>query len=111
MFFMSATALILAQAAPTDRNALLPTLLLWVAVFVVFYLFFIRPQQRRQKQDRLFREQLKKGDRVVLTSGIHGRVASVEGAELLIEVAEGVKLRVDKSAVQRSGEPAVVTAK
>jgi preprotein translocase subunit YajC len=72
--------------------------------FVVFFLFFIRPQQQRQKKDRLFRENLKKGDRIVTAGGVYGKVVSVDGLSLLLEVDEGVKLRVRKVAVMELAE-------
>lgn len=69
-------------------------------IIAVFYLFMIRPQQKRQKEERKFREGLQKGDRVMTIGGIHGRIASVEENAVLVEVDNGVKLKMDKSAVK-----------
>ncbi len=69
-------------------------------VIVVFYFFMIRPQQKRQKDERKFREGLAKGDKVMTIGGIYGRIVSVEPTTLLIEVDNGVKLKVDKTAVK-----------
>ena len=68
-------------------------------IFAVFYFFMIRPQQKKQKELRQFRESIKKGDEVVTTGGIFGKVLSVEDDVLILEVDRGVKLKVYKSSV------------
>jgi preprotein translocase subunit YajC len=85
--------------------------LLYGAVFIVFFLFFIRPNMQRQKKDKLFRESLQKGSRVATVSGIHGKVVSIEDGTVLLEVDEGVKLRFDKSAIGRSLDVVAPTSK
>lgn len=96
---------VLLQAAPAagGQNPY-SMLLLWGGVFVIFFFFFIRPQMQRQKKDKLFRENLKKGDRVVTAGGVYGRIVSVEDAVVLLEVDEGVKMRVRKVAVTELAE-------
>ena len=84
----------LAQAVP-DLSLFLPMGL----IFVVFYLFMVRPQARKEKQRRAMIDALKKGDRVVTIGGIHGSVVRVEEASVLVQVDDNVKLRVDKNAV------------
>ena len=69
-------------------------------IIVVFYFFMIRPQQRKQKAEQKMRESLAKGDRIVTIGGIHGKIVSVDEASILIEVDNGVKLKMDKSAVK-----------
>jgi len=66
---------------------------------VVFYFFMIRPQMKRQKELKKFRESLAKGDKVVTTGGIYGKVAEIKDNYVLLQVDDNVKLRVDKSAV------------
>jgi preprotein translocase subunit YajC len=68
-------------------------------MIVVFYFFMIRPQMKRQKELRKFREALKKGDKVVTTGGIYGTVAEIKDDAIMIEIADNVKIKVDKSAV------------
>ena len=68
-------------------------------IIVVFYFFMIRPQVKRQKELKKFRESLAKGDKVVTTGGIYGKVVEIKETYLLLQVDDNVKLRVDKSAV------------
>lgn len=69
-------------------------------IIVVFYFFMIRPQQRKQKAEQKMRDSLAKGDRVVTIGGIHGKIVSVEDTTALIEVDNGVKLKMEKSALK-----------
>ncbi len=68
-------------------------------IVVVFYFFMIRPQIKKQKDQKKFADELKKGDKVVTTAGIHGKVVDINDITILIEVDNGVKIRFDKSAV------------
>ncbi|MEQ9299679.1 MAG: preprotein translocase subunit YajC [Cyclobacteriaceae bacterium] len=65
----------------------------------VFYLFFIRPQQKKQKDQKKFIEAVKKGDQVVTVGGIHGKVFSVADDTLTIEVDRGMKITLEKSSI------------
>ena len=82
-------------AEPNPLMSFLPLIL----IVVVFYFFMIRPQMKRQKELRKFRESIQKGDNVVTTGGIYGKVAEIKETTILLQVDEGVKLKVDKSAV------------
>ena len=68
-------------------------------LMVVFYFFMIRPQQKKAKDARKFRESIQKGTKVVTIGGLHGRVVEVSDKTVLIEAADGVKLRFEKSAI------------
>jgi preprotein translocase subunit YajC len=70
-----------------------------VLIVVVFYFFMIRPQMKRQKELQKFREALQKGDKVVTSGGIYGRIDEIKDNFIFLEVAPNVKLRVDKSVV------------
>lgn len=85
------------QGSPNMLTSLLPLLL----VFVVFYFFMIRPQMKRQKELTAFRSAIAKGDKVVTTGGLYGRVIDVAENVVTIEIATDVKVRVDKNAVLR----------
>ncbi|MBR5736229.1 MAG: preprotein translocase subunit YajC [Bacteroidales bacterium] len=74
-------------------------LLMIVLIFVVMWLFMIRPQQKKQKEVEKFRQGLKKGDKVVTIGGIYGTVAEVKENTLILEVDQNVKIKVDKSSV------------
>lgn len=77
------------------------TLLMFGLMFVVFYLFMIRPQMKKTKEEKEFRAGLKKGDRIVTIGGIHGKIAEVKESTLIIETGEGGKLKIEKSAVSK----------
>jgi preprotein translocase subunit YajC len=89
---------ILLQAAQGGQNPL-TTFIPLILLVVVFYFFLIRPQMKRQKELKNFRESLKKGDKIVTTGGIYGRIVSIEDNTMIVEVDDNVKLRIDKNAV------------
>ena len=70
-----------------------------ILIVVVFYLFFIRPQMKRSKDQKKFRESLEKGQKVITIGGIHGRIVEIQDTTVTIEVEGQVRLRVEKSAV------------
>jgi preprotein translocase subunit YajC len=70
---------------------------------IVFYFFMIRPQMKKQKDLKKFREGLKVGDKVVSIGGIHGKILEVTDTTVLIQ-SEGTKLRLEKSAVSQAME-------
>lgn len=90
---------ILLQAAPGQEPSMLPTILMMGAIFLVFYFFMMRPQQKKMKDAKKFREALQKGTRVVTIGGIHGKVVDVDDKTVLLEVDSNVKLRFEKSAI------------
>ena len=75
------------------------SLVFMLLIIVVFYFFMIRPQVKRQKEQANFRNSLKKGDKVVTTGGIYGKITEVNDTTLIIEVASNVVLKVDKNSV------------
>jgi len=92
---------ILLQAAAGSNTSMIYNVLLWVAIIGVFYFFMIRPQQKKQKDQKSFVDNLKKGDSVVTVGGLHGRIASVEGTTVTLEVDRGVKMTFEKSSISR----------
>ena len=70
-----------------------------LALFLVMWLFMIRPQRKQQKEMERFRSELKKGDKVVTVGGIFGEVAEISDRSVLIKVDGDVKLRVDKNSL------------
>ncbi len=77
-----------------ELQGMLPFLL----IFVVMYFFMIRPQQKKMKQERKFESELKVGDKIITKSGIHGRVAEVAEATVVVETMAG-KLKMERSAI------------
>jgi len=70
---------------------------------LVFYFFMIRPQMKKQKELKKFREGLKAGDKIVSIGGIHGKILEISDSTVLIQ-SEGTKLRLEKSAVSQAME-------
>lgn len=94
----------LLQAAPAANGAGGAGASMWIMlllIFVVMWLFMIRPQRKQQKELENFRNSLKKGDKVITAGGIYGTVAEIQETSILIKVDGDVKIRVDKSSIQR----------
>jgi preprotein translocase subunit YajC len=91
------------QAAPAGQSGgaaqLLIGILPWLAIFVIFYMLMIRPQQRRVKEHQNAIAAIKKGDEVITGGGIRGKVTKVSDDEAEVEIAQGVKIRVVKSTI------------
>ncbi len=81
-----------------QSNALV-TFLPLILVFVVFYFFMIRPQMKKQKEMNTYRSSLKRGDKVITTGGIYGRVNEVKDNYIMMDAGGDIKLKVDKSAL------------
>ena len=75
------------------------TFLPLILVFVVFYFFMIRPQMKKQKEMTNYRTSLKKGDKVITTGGIYGRINEVKDNSCTIDVGGDIKLKIDKNAL------------
>lgn len=74
------------------------SLLMMGMIFVIMYFFMIRPQMKKQKEQKNFRENLKAGDKVVTIGGVHGKILEVTDTTVLLN-SEGTKIRFEKSAV------------
>lgn len=72
-------------------------------MFLIMYFFMIRPQVKKQKEAKTFRDGLKKGDKIVTIGGIHGKVVDINERTVLIQV-DGAKIRVEKTALNAAGE-------
>ena len=92
---MSTLSFIIAQQQP--QQSMLGMFLPLVLIIVVFYFFMIRPQMKRQKETAKFRDALQKGDKVVTSGGIYGRIDEIKDQVVFLEVAPNLKLKVDKS--------------
>jgi len=68
-------------------------------IIIVFYFFMIRPQMKKQKDQKKFADELKKGDRVITTAGMHGRITDVGETTVVIDTELGSKMKFDKSAI------------
>ena len=75
------------------------SMVMFFFIIFIFYLFMIRPQVKRQKELRDFSAALQKGDKVVTTGGIYGKIVEVQEQAVIIEIADGVRIKIDKFAV------------
>ncbi|MFZ5654068.1 MAG: preprotein translocase subunit YajC [Pseudomonadota bacterium] len=88
-----------AQSAPAGEANPLFTLLLFGGLFVFMYLVVIRPQQKRRKEHARLVANLGKGDEVVTTAGILGRISRIEGNYVVLEVSDKIELKLQRDAV------------
>jgi len=89
-----------AQGGGGDTSQLMGLMPL-VLMFVIFYFLLIRPQQKKQKEHKAMIEALTRGDEVVTSGGIQGKITGVTDDTLTVEIAKDVRVKVDKSAVAR----------
>ncbi|MDR0231921.1 MAG: preprotein translocase subunit YajC [Dysgonamonadaceae bacterium] len=73
--------------------------LMMVAIFAIMYFIMIRPQQKKQKEIKKMRESMKAGDKVITSGGIYGKIKDVNDTSFTIEIAENVRIKVDKASV------------
>jgi preprotein translocase subunit YajC len=71
----------------------------FVLIIVVFYFFFIRPNMKRSKEQKKFKENLQRGQKIITIGGIHGRIVEIQETTVTIEVENNVRLRIEKTAV------------
>ena len=80
---------------PNPLTSLLPLIL----IIVVFYFFMIRPQVKKQKELKTYRSSIQKGEKIVTTGGIYGKVTDVKDQTVTVEIAENIRIKIDKNAV------------
>ena len=85
-------------AAGSNPNPVMQFLPL-ILIGIVFYFFMIRPQTKKMKDQKTFIENIKKGDKVVTIGGIHGKIADINEDTYLLEIENGVKMKIDKVSV------------
>ncbi len=76
-----------------------PSFVFLLLIIVVFYFFMIRPQMKRQKDLKSYRENLSKGDKVVTTGGIYGKLLDIKDTTVTVEIADNVRIKIDKNAI------------
>ena len=101
IFLQAATA---AEGAPQQNSWSFWVMM--IAIFVVFYFFMIRPQQKKQKELQKQRDALTKGDKVITAGGIYGTIKEVKETTFLIEISKEVVIKIDKASVFVAAEDA-----
>jgi len=68
-------------------------------IFFIFYFMMIRPQQKRQKERQRLLNEMQKGDKVITAGGIHGKIVALEDKTVLIEIADNIKIKMEKASI------------
>ncbi len=105
---MNLLTILLQEQAPAQGSGWSGIIML-VLIFVVFYFFLIRPQSKRQKEIRKFQDSLVSGKHVVTSGGIYGKIKEVKDNVVVLEIADNVRIKVNKSMVFDSPEDASQT--
>ncbi|PLX99716.1 MAG: preprotein translocase subunit YajC [Desulfuromonas sp.] len=96
---MATEAFAMAGNAAQGQQGGFQGIIMLVAMFAIFYFLLIRPQQKRAKQHRELINNLKPGDVVVTAGGIHGKIAAIDETTVSIEIATGVKIKMNRSSI------------
>lgn len=86
-----------AQAAP--KSNIWMNVIFWVLLIAVIYFFMIRPASKRNKEAQKFKESLKKGSKVITAGGVYGIIDELNDTYVLLEIANGVKIKIDKNSI------------
>ena len=89
----------MAQSSDGSGPGLMANVVLFGSIILIFYFMIIRPQQKRQKERQKIVENMKKGDKVVTTGGIHGIISGMDEKTVLVQIADNVKVKLDKGSV------------
>ena len=95
---------LIALQAAGGNGAGIMNIVLIVILFAVFYFFMIRPQQKKQKEIKKFRDALAKGDKIITAGGIYGKIRNVGTTTFDVEISEGVRITIDKNSVYPSSQ-------
>ena len=101
---MNLLSIMLQAASAAGGASQYSSILMMVLIFVVFYFFMIRPQSKRQKEIKKQREAMKAGDSVVTSGGIYGKVKDIKDSTVIVEIADNVRIKVDKNSVFATAE-------
>lgn len=98
--------LILLQDAQAQGSGMMSILMI-VALIAIFYFFMIRPQSKKQKEIKKFRDAMQKGDKVTTAGGIHGKIKEIKNDVIILQIDDNVKITIDKAMVYPSASDAV----
>lgn len=87
------------QGGQSGGGGMFSTLIFFALIFVIFYFMILRPQQKRAKERQKMLDSVKKGDKVVTSGGMHGKVVNVDEKTVLLDVGDNMKLKFDRTAI------------
>ena len=99
IFFIPVGIAYAQEAAPPPGAALFSSFTLMIILFAIFYFLIIRPQQKKAKEHKEMLSKLTKGDNVITSGGLHGRITSVGEETVTMEISENVRVKVNKEAI------------
>ena len=91
--------LLMAQESSGGGPGMMANILLFGSIIAIFYFMIIRPQQKRQKEHQAMLDKLEKGNKVVVSGGIHGVVAGFDDKTVLVQIADNVKIKVERGSI------------
>jgi preprotein translocase subunit YajC len=95
--------ILLQDQVPQQGGSMWSSLIFIVLLIVVFWLFFIRPQSKKAKEEQKFRNELKKGDKVVTIGGFHGKITEVKETTVMLSIAPNMEVEIEKTALVKDG--------
>ncbi|OQY70933.1 MAG: preprotein translocase subunit YajC [Ignavibacteriales bacterium UTCHB2] len=87
------------QGGEAGGGSLISTLIMFGAIFAIFYFMIIRPQQKRAKEREKLLSNIEKGDKIITSGGVHATIVGIEEKTVLIEIAPNVKIKIERSAI------------
>ena len=93
------TIILMAAPADGEKSNPLTSLLPFVLILVIIYFFMIRPQSKKAKEQRGFKDTISKGDKIITIGGVHAKIVEIKEKDFIIEVGNGVKMTIQKEAV------------
>ena len=93
--------LLMTPGEGAEEGSGMQTIIMFGAIFLVFYLFMIRPQMKKQKEAKKFKESLANGTKIVTIGGIHGKILEVKENIVIIETEGGNRLKLEKTAISK----------
>lgn len=91
--------LLFAMAPQGGEGSMVSTLIMFGAIFAIFYFMIIRPQQKKAKEREALLSSVKKGDKIITASGIHGSIAGLDDTTVLVDVGNNNKIKMERSAI------------
>lgn len=100
-------SILLQAAGDAAQGSGMMSILMIVALIAIFYFFMIRPQNKKQKEIKKFRDAMQKGDKVTTAGGIHGKIKEIKENVIVLQIDDNVKITIDKAMVYPSASDAV----
>jgi preprotein translocase subunit YajC len=87
------------QGGEGGSGSLVSTLIMFGAIFLIFYFMIIRPQQKKAKERNKLLSNLEKGDKIITSGGVHGIIAGLDEKTVLVQVSDNLKMKIERSAI------------